>query len=166
MPKFYTKFNTPPKDGVKYDESEGRTLQQFKDECDINLTVKKYGDPNAFIQAMRIQNAIANQTSKPMYGDFSELPDLQEAMNAVREAEAMFMDLPAEVRERFGNDPVKLIQFVQNPDNLDEAEKLGLVPKRAESGVETMANTPSATPVAEETQNASTGVSDGSASHA
>ena len=39
------------------------------------------------------------------------------------------MALPAQIRSRFENDPAKLIDFLDNSENLDEAIKLGLVSK-------------------------------------
>jgi hypothetical protein len=39
------------------------------------------------------------------------------------------MRLPAELRARFENDPAKLIEFIDNSENLDEAINLGLVNK-------------------------------------
>jgi phage internal scaffolding protein len=37
------------------------------------------------------------------------------------------MALPAQIRSRFDNDPAKLIDFLENEQNHDEAIKLGLV---------------------------------------
>jgi hypothetical protein len=39
------------------------------------------------------------------------------------------MALPANIRSRFDNDPAKLIDFMENPANREEAESLGLVNK-------------------------------------
>jgi len=49
-----------------------------------------------------------------------------EAMTLVVNAQAIFDHLPAETRARFGNDPGALSEFMQNPENHDEAVKLGL----------------------------------------
>lgn len=37
------------------------------------------------------------------------------------------MTLPPEIRTRFDNDPGKLIDFVADPDNRQEAQELGIV---------------------------------------
>jgi len=38
-----------------------------------------------------------------------------------------FRELPAEIRNRFRNDPEELLRFTENPQNRDEAIKLGLI---------------------------------------
>jgi phage internal scaffolding protein len=48
-------------------------------------------------------------------------------MNALIAAESEFAALPAQLRNKFGNDPANLVQFLDNPENRAEAEKLGLV---------------------------------------
>lgn len=156
MPKFETRFTSRVStDDRTRDPLEGKTLQQFRDECDVNLIVKRYGDPRLFEEAMKAQNAIANITNPPKYGDFSELPDLQQAMQAVKEAEAMFMSLPSDVRSRFDNDPVKLAEFVQHEKNIPEAIKLGILQKRTEKASVGEVEPLPATPVADNSQKAS-----------
>lgn len=80
------------------------------------------------------------------YGDFTSALDYQSSLNQVIDAEAAFMDLPAKVRARFGNDPAQLIGFLESADpaDLEESVKLGLrdappeppppQPKKAASG--------------------------------
>lgn len=155
MPKFETRFTSRvSKDDRKRDPKEGKTLQQFRDECDVNLIVKKYGDPRLFEEAMKAQNTLANMTNPPKYGDFSELPDMEEAFQAVREAEAMFMSLPSEVRAKFDNDPIKMAEFVQHEENISEAIKLGILQKRTEKASVGVVDPLPATPVADNSQKA------------
>lgn len=152
MPKFQTRF-TPrvSTDDRTRDPLEGKTLQQFRDECDVSLIVKKYGDPRLFEEAMRVQNALVNNmVNPPKYVDFTELPDMQEAFQAVRDAEAMFMSLPSDVRAKFNNDPVKLAEFVQNEKNIPEAIKLGILQKRTETASVSTVEPLSATPVSDD----------------
>ncbi len=42
------------------------------------------------------------------------------------EAQENFMRLPANIRKRFDNDPAQLIEFINDPNNLDEAINIGL----------------------------------------
>lgn len=93
--------------------------QQFKDECDINILMKKYGnDPVAF-QALTRPGGI--------YADFSDLEDYQGMLQQVQNAQEAFMALPATLRARFSNDPGNLIAFLENPQNYDEGVSLGLL---------------------------------------
>lgn len=62
------------------------------------------------------------------YGDFTSASDYQSSLNQVIAAEGAFMDLPARVRARFGNDPAQLIGFLESndPADVEESVKLGL----------------------------------------
>lgn len=94
-----------------------RTQQQFKDEVDINTIAKNFGMTGRLPENVRM----------PMFGDFADVEDYQTALNAARRAGHSFMQMPAEVRLRFQNDPQQFLEFCSNPANRDEAIKLGLV---------------------------------------
>lgn len=98
------------------------TQQHPKDECDINNILRQFN-----ITGQLPQNPLT-----PRYGDFSNVVDYHTALNAVIAAENEFDGLPAQIRARFENDPAQLIEFLENPDNLNEAIELGLVNKNAE----------------------------------
>jgi len=100
----------------------GRTKQSHKDECDINQIMKRFETTGIITHI--------NQ-STPRYGDFPQV-DFQDALNIVKDAQARFAELPSTIRDRFSNDPQKLLLFLQNPENRDEARKLGLL--RPEQG--------------------------------
>jgi len=95
-----------------------KAQQHFKDECDINYVLNNFGI-----------NALSVSPLQPRYGDFTEVVDYHSALNAVIAAEDEFMALPAHIRTRFSNDPAKLIDFLGNDANRQEAESLGLVAK-------------------------------------
>lgn len=96
------------------------TDQSFKDDADVNFIVKKYLKTG---QITHLSQRIGR------YMDVSELPDLQTALTTVHNAQAAFMELPAELRKEFDNDPVKLVSFLQDPANKEKAIELGLVEK-------------------------------------
>lgn len=94
-----------------------RTKQEFKEESDINVIMKRYiefGTTPEF-------------NPNGMYGDFSDVGDLLEMQQRVQSAHDAFAALPAKIRDRFGNDPAMLLRFVSDAGNRDEAVKLGLV---------------------------------------
>lgn len=101
---------------------ESRTQQSFKDECDINVIVERFG----------LTGEMPGDLKMPVSGDFTGVTDFHSAMNLVVEAQDQFMRLPAEVRKRFGHDPAELIAFLGDEKNKDEAIKLGLVNPPAE----------------------------------
>jgi phage internal scaffolding protein len=91
--------------------------QHAKDETDINTIVRRFG----------LTGELPNNVRVPRYGDFTMVSDYQTAMNMVMEANEAFMQLPAEVRSRFNNDPGALVDFISDESNRAEAAKLGLV---------------------------------------
>lgn len=94
------------------------THQANARECDINNIMKKYEKTGV----LEHRNKFEGQ-----YGDFTDLPqDYHASMNAVLAAGEMFMSLPAKTRVRFANDPGVFLDFVSNPENKEEMEKLGL----------------------------------------
>jgi len=100
-------------------EDATRTQQHFKDETDINNILRQFN----------ITGQLPKKAITPQYGDFSGVLDYHTALNAVIAAEDEFMTLPATLRARFDNDPQELVEFLNNPQNMDEAQKLGLVKK-------------------------------------
>ncbi|AXH74242.1 MAG: internal scaffolding protein [Microviridae sp.] len=99
---------------------KSRAQQNQKEEADINTIVKRFGLTGQLPMAKRL----------PEYGDFTGINDYHTALNEVRKAEQSFMQLPAELRKRFDNDPAEFLEFVMDDKNREEAEKLGLVPKK------------------------------------
>lgn len=55
--------------------------------------------------------------------------DLLDSLQKVRDVEYAFAQLPAKVRDRFGNNPVELFSFLEDENNRKEAEDLGLIEK-------------------------------------
>jgi len=101
-------------------EDESRAQQQFKDEVDINTIVDRFGVTGESPPAMQF----------PTEQDFTEAFDFQTSMNVIVKAREEFMTMPAKTRARFQNDPQTFMEFIHNPENVDEAIKLGLAVKR------------------------------------
>lgn len=111
---------------------ESMAKQSFKDECDINLILARY-------QRTGILEHTRNSVAQ--YLDVSGA-DFQEAQNLIAGARSMFYELPAGLRERFENDPAKLLSFLEDEKNRPEAITLGLL--RPEAGQATPLPTPPA----------------------
>lgn len=103
-------------------KDESKTQQQFAEESDINFIADQYGLTGEMPQVLQL----------PTYGDFTGVFDFQTAQDAILRASQAFMTLPAKMRARFDNDPQKLLQFLNDPENRAEAEFLGLVNKPQE----------------------------------
>lgn len=96
------------------------TQQHLAEECDINEILRRSA----------ISGQLPVNSKVPMYGDFTTVPkSLSEAFSMIAQANALFMALDWQVRERFKNDPQRMIEFLNDPKNHDEAIKLGLVIK-------------------------------------
>lgn len=68
----------------------------------------------------------------PSAGDFTGISDFKTMADMVAATRDEFMTLPANIRERFYNDPEKLIGFLDDDKNRDEALRLGLIPAPVE----------------------------------
>lgn len=97
----------------------GKTKQSHRDECDINLMMKRYA----------AGGQLPPPTGDESYGDFSTVGSYASALNSVMAAERNFNLLDAQLRFRFKNDPAQLIEFINDDANEDEARELGLLPK-------------------------------------
>lgn len=105
--------------GVNCSKDEPLTEQHHKDDCDINAIVQRYAQTGETPDSVK--------RSQPFYGDFTDVPDLLEAKVRLQRTDEAFNALGAEVRRRFDNKVEKLISFLAEEKNLDEAIKLGLV---------------------------------------
>lgn len=100
-----------------------KTRQEFKDECDLNLTMKRFARTPEGAAALQNATGFAQGLR---FEDVSAVPDFRTARDCVIAAESKFMALPAIIRKRFDNDAAAFLDFASNPDNLDEMRSMGL----------------------------------------
>lgn len=122
MNKFISAYSKKNKVALSFLDKDGkclpsRTKQAFKHECDINNIIKKYDKTGVITH---VNKTIAR------YGDFTEKHEYGEALSLVNQANESFSSLPSEIRRKFGDNPDEYIEFVTNPDNMDEMVKLGM----------------------------------------
>lgn len=89
-------------------------IQSHKDSVDIHTILRQFeaGDTEALVRR------------QGTFGDFTEIPrTYAEMLNAVIAGEQKFMELPVEVRARFGHSFQRWLAGMDNPD--DFAEKMG-----------------------------------------
>lgn len=92
------------------------TVQSLRTEVDINQIMKKVEKG----MMLDVQN-------DGVFDDISEFDGLELAIIKVQKAKEDFMRLPADMRAKFDNDPVKLVDFLSDGKNRKEAEELGLI---------------------------------------
>nr|QJB20248.1 MAG: internal scaffolding protein [Microvirus sp.] len=103
---------------IFFNDDECMTQQHFRDECDVNTIMLKYGASRLLEHYGQFQGN---------YGDFTEVQDYQTSLNEVIKAEEMFMSLPSQLRSRFENDPSQFLSFVSDEANRSEMQSLGLL---------------------------------------
>lgn len=118
-------LNVNPAGTKMFKAGTSRTKQSFKAECDVNRIVARH----------RLTGQLTHVTTRlPQFLDMSSIPDYQTALNLVLDAQAGFMQLPAVLRKRFGNNPAALLDFVRDPANADELVALGLAVAKPKDG--------------------------------
>lgn len=103
-----------------------RTLQSFKDECDVNFIVRQFAGGGQFTHTSK---------AMPFFADVSEAGTLQESFTAVAEASEEFMGLTSDVRSAAGNDPVQFLRMLEDPDGRAILAEAGLVDRVEEPAV-------------------------------
>lgn len=117
--KFFSRYNPPPSLASPCG-GKSMTHQEFAAECDINHILTRVGLGQVELRA-----------PAPVYVDLTDVPtDYAQMMDKVLDAQQRFAQLPSRVRERFANDPARLLHFLSDEKNYDEALKLGLVNER------------------------------------
>lgn len=120
--KIKSRFNWDSIEGLRF-RKPSRTAQQFAAEADINEMLRRYQSAGVAYDPA----AIARAAARPVFADLTNVPvDFQEAQNLIIQAREAFEGLGSDVRARFANDPGKLMAFLANEENNEEAYKLGL----------------------------------------
>lgn len=91
--------------------------QHLAEDVDINVIMKRFGATGQMPAGV----------PGGVFGDFTGIEDFRSAVDAVERAREGFMSLPADVRERFDNDPGRLIEFARTASP-DQLSALGMAP--------------------------------------
>lgn len=96
------------------------TQQHFADAADINKIMHRHlaGGP--------LQGPGRPSGRKPMYMNLTG-QSYHEMLCQVQEVQGQFAALPSKVRKRFANNPQRLVEFLEDPENLKEAMEIGLI---------------------------------------
>jgi len=95
-----------------------KTKQSEKDNCDINLIVKRHASTG---HVSHINPAA------PKFGDFTGAGDLKTAIDQVAEANDRFNQLPVEVRRAAENNPYMLLEMLESEEGQLELQEAGLI---------------------------------------
>lgn len=108
-----------------------RTHQSFAKDADINVLMSRYKKTGFFHDPTAV-----NVNRVPRFGDFSDIPDFSVICDRIRQAEADFLRLPADIRAKFNNNVSECLDFIADPGNHDVAVELGLLTKPASEVVQ------------------------------
>jgi phosphotransferase system IIB component len=120
--KFNTAYNPslvePRRPISTVNDEPTMTKQALADNANINKLIKKHG----------ITHVVQNMSNlEVLYGEITSY-DLQEAMQMNIDAQEAFMEVPSEVRKKFGNDAGAFIDFATNPENISQMREWGMAP--------------------------------------
>lgn len=99
---------------------KSRAIQSQREESDINEIVRRFGLSGELPVARRVPLDVSDFSDGDM--------DYRESLDAVRAADLSFLSLPASVRESFGNDPARFVDFAVLPESLPQMRLWGLAP--------------------------------------
>lgn len=100
------------------------TVQDEKDETDINYIVNKYADGHKGIATLDLGDS--SQYAYLQFGDATLPGDYSTALELVSGVREEFYSLPAYVRAKFGHDPMNFISQLNNPETLEYLQQQGL----------------------------------------
>lgn len=117
-----SKFRTNYGERLKVTLNTGKksnVQQNMKDECDINKIIEKY----------KLTGQAPVMYKNPIYDDFSMVEDYQSSLNIIAQAHEQFENLPSSIRSQFSNDPAEFLSFVNDPNNIEAMQEMGLIEK-------------------------------------
>lgn len=120
---FHTYFTPPKGSSVDFSDSPSMTEQYHKDDLDINRIVNRALRDGAMDPSL---NRVFGK-----YADVSDAGDFLSANIKYRQGVEAFENLSSKIRSRFNNDPMQLLQFLDDPNNREEAIELGFIEKVA-----------------------------------
>ena len=100
------------------------TIQDEKDETDINYIVNKYADGQKGIMTLDLGDS--SQYAYLQFGDATLPGDYSTALELVSGVREEFYSLPAKVRAVFGHDPMNFINRLNDPATLEYLQQEGL----------------------------------------
>ncbi|AXH74193.1 MAG: internal scaffolding protein [Microviridae sp.] len=128
--------------------------ESYKEDCvdqigadlvDLNRVMKRFEKSGELAELIKLG---MGREGVGDYADFTGAPDFQAALDIVNLGKEQFSLLSAPVRERFGGDASKFMDFVSDPKNVDEMERLGLLKPDVVAARQAARNKPSSASVA------------------
>lgn len=121
----YGYFDSPR--AVVHTGSESRVQHHQAEGCDMKTIIERF-----------LKTGEANQlsSSQMQFIDATNATEYDKAQQLLINAQDAFYDLPSKIRTRFENDPRQFLNFMDDPQNTDEAVELGLAQRRPQKTTE------------------------------
>jgi len=115
-PKIRNKFSTYAREPF---EAKGidPAQQHFREEVNINNIIAKYNKTGVITHVAK---------TRKRFGDFKDFADLLPDLDRVTKAQQAFEELPATIRNEFGNSIEGFFKFIKNPANEEQCIKWGI----------------------------------------
>jgi len=120
--------------GKRYNDPDTERIRQLtrqvnKEDSLTNQADTPGTDLNLILKRTTPQELLMGQNpfDPALFGDLPDNLDLQSMMDHTVKARDEFMKLPADVRRKFDNNEGQMYRYLHDPDNWEEAEKLGLI---------------------------------------
>lgn len=104
-----------------------KTDETLLDEVNVNSIMAKFKKTG---QLTHLSQRIMK------YADMSNITTLGDALDIITKSREDFLQLPSEIRAKFGNDPIQFVEYVNNPENFEELTEMGLLTKETTKPVE------------------------------
>ena len=114
--EFYSAYHLPPRVQLDFTADPGLTITTDKTKCDIHNILEFHTNTGLWNHV----------NSKPGDYGFHDGLDYVNSLEKLKETQQAFELLPSRIRNRFDNDPAKLLDFMLNPNNQKEGEEIGL----------------------------------------
>lgn len=101
-----------------YDFEPTLARQEFLDECDVNKIMARFDKTGTL-------PVYADKA--PFYVDAVDLPSFQDMQNVLISANEAFMSLPATVRSKFDNDPIRFADYANDPANVEDLKEWNML---------------------------------------
>lgn len=108
------------------DHCRSRTKQEFRDSCNLNRLVERFG-----LNKVASYSLLKQATAK--YFDASKFESYEDTLSKIADFDEYFFSLPSKIRHSLDNDPANLYNLIES-NNIDVLTSLGFVSeKQAES---------------------------------
>ena len=128
------KTTTAPRKVRKEFPGKSRTKVSEKNQANVNVIMQKYAKTGVITHL---------NTQQPRYG-FAPAMDFKTAADLVIATQNKFMELPSEVRKKFGNSAETFLEALEDPNSVQILSDAGLLDQPAEELSEPPAGDPPA----------------------